>query len=317
MSDTNVIIELNGLKIKENSLYKVVDRPDLNAVNGLREHGSTKIPVEFMGNSAGCRYNMEKGVYDTGFYTQSPCYANQSKEVREQKVRILREKIVEPFELIHGDGCLDNKNEEAFWDKYEFSLFEGKIFNTDNVKDLLDLYMAILSFELTPKGQEGNPMFSTSQFCVEDKEVTSKKRNERTQSYMKAMTSYTLMLTSEKNKLIAALKFVRMPGSDNLKSETPDSNFNALFHDWINNDVKNVDDFVRVSDMIGKKAGLEEVVIYGHLLDLHNKRRIVKIGDEFSFHETPLGADLKTAAKNLVSKTSLKDLKLEIYKEVE
>lgn len=316
MSD-NVIIEVNGLKIKENSLYKIVDKPDLNAVNGLREHGSTKVPVEFIGNTAGCRYNLEKGVYDTGFYTQSPCYANLPREAREQRVRILTEKIVEPFEMMHGDGVLDNKNEKEFWDKYEYSIFEGKIFNTDNVKDLLDLYISVLSFELTPKGSEGNPMFNDSQFCIEDKEITSKKRNERTQSYMVAMTSYTLMLTSEKNKLIAALRFVRMPGSDNLKSETQDATFNALFHDWINNDVKNVDDFVRVSNMINKKAGLEEVVIFSHLLDLNTKRKVVKIGDEYSFHETPLGADLKTAAKNLVSKTSLKDLKLEIYKEVE
>lgn len=315
MSD-NLIIVVNGLKIKENSLYKVVDKPDSNAVNGLREHGSTKVPVEFMGNSAGCPYNREKEVYDTGFYTQSPCYSTLSREERESKVKILREKIVEPYEMVHGEGILDNKHAK-FWDEYEFTLHEGKIYNTENVNDLLDLYMAMQGFELTPKDALGNPAFSSSQFCVEDKEVTSKKRNERTQNYMKAMTSFALMSSTEKNKLVAVLKYVRMPGAESLSTETQESTFNALFHDWINADVKNVDDFTRVIDMISKKPGLEEVVIYGHLVDMLAKQKIIKIGGEFSFKENPLGADLKTAAKNLISKANLKELKTQIYNEIE
>lgn len=315
MSDT-LIIEVNGLKIKENSLYKVIDKPDSNAVTGLREHGSTKVPVEFMGNSAGCRYDKDKGVFDTGFYTQSPCYANLPREVREQKVRILREKIVEPYELVHGEDCLDNKNHK-FWEEYEYILHEGKIFNTENIDDLLDLYIATLGYELTPKDSVGNPMFNESQFCVEDKEVSSKKRNERTQNYMKAMMSFATMLGPEKNKLISCLRFVRMPGSDNLDSDTQESTFHALFHDWVTADIKNVDDFMRVTDMVNKKPGLEEVVIFSHLLDLVGQNKVVKIGGEYSFKENPLGPDLKTAAKNLASRPTLKEIKTQIYKEIE
>ncbi|PZU17884.1 MAG: hypothetical protein DI622_10245 [Chryseobacterium sp.] len=169
MSD-KVIIEVNGLKIKENSLYKVVDKPDLNAVDGLREHGSTKVPLEFMGNSVQCRYDVANRVFDTGFYTQSPCYSNMDRELREQRVRTLREKLVDPYELVHGIGKLDNKNEE-FWLEYEYTVFEGKIFNTEDVNDLLALYIAMLGFELTPKELNGDPRFRNAQFCIEDKEV--------------------------------------------------------------------------------------------------------------------------------------------------
>ena len=313
MSD-NIIIEVNGLKLKENALYKVVDKPDLNAITGLREHGSTKVPLEFMGNSAECRF--VNGVWDTGFYTQSPCYANLDRDIREQKVKSLREKIVEPYERVHGDGILDNKN-SSFWENYEYTIFEGKIFNTESVDDLLELYLATLGFELTPKNLTGDPRFSSSQFCIEDKEFTSSKRNERAQNYMKAMTSYSLMLNSEKAKLLGCLKFSRMPGADSLDKTTPDSTFNSLFHDWINNDVKNVDDFVRAFELTTKKVGLEEVIIFGHLVDLVATRKVVKLGDDFTYNEVPLGPDLKSAAKNLATKTSLKDVKIEIYKELE
>lgn len=312
----NIIIEVNGLAIKENSLYKVIDKPDLNAIDGLREHGSTKVPLEFLGNSSGCRYDTSKQVFDTGFYTQSPCYANMDLSTRQQKVQILREKIIEPYELVHGEGKLDNKNEE-FWLDYVVDLYEGKIFNTENVDDLLGLYIAMLSYELTPKDRTGDPAFRNSQFCVEDKEVTSSKRNERAQNYMKAVTAFALMNVNERAKLISCLRFVRMPGADGLSAEAQESTLNSLFHDWINDDVKNVDDFVRVTDLASKKAGLEEIVIYGHLIDFQMKKKVVKIGDEFAYKETPLGPDLKTAAKNLANKTSLKELKLELYKEIE
>jgi hypothetical protein len=134
---------------------------------------------------------------------------------------------------------------------------------------------------------------------------------------MRAMTAFALMLTSEKNKLIACLRFARMNGSDNLDVNTQDSTFQAFFHDWVNADVKNVDDFLRATDMITKKPGLEEVIIFSHLLDLVSSNKVVKIGGEYSFKENPLGADLKTAAKNLATRPTLKEIKTQIYKEIE
>lgn len=314
MSEKNIIIEVNGLTIREDSLYKIVDKPDRNALDGLREFGSTKIPSEAVGNSVQCRY--VNNLFDTGFYIQSPCYSSMDKSAREQKVRILQEKIVDPYETTHGYNVLDNKN-DSFWEEFTYHLFEGRVFNTANVDDLLELYLAILGFELTPKDKIGDPRFNSAQFCVEDKEVTTKKKNEKALNYMGAMTSFALLITSEKNKLINCLRFVRMPGADSLNVDTADSTIQSLFHDWINSDIKNVDDFVRVTDIISKKAGLEEVVVYSHLLDLVSKGKITKFGDEFVYKEVPVGMDLKTAAKNFATKTSFKELKAELYKEIE
>ena len=314
MSEKNIIIEVNGLTIREDSLYKIVDKPDRNALDGLREHGSTKIPLEYIGNSVQCRY--VNNLFDTGFYVQSPCYSSMDRQSREQKIRILREKLVEPYEITHGIDILDNKNEK-FWEEFTYTLFEGRIFNTSNVDDLLELYLALLGFELAPKNLLGDPRFNVAQFAIEDKEVSSKKKNEKALSYMGAMTSFALLLTSEKNKLINCLRYVRMPGADGLKPETVDTTLQSLFHDWINSDIKNVDDFGRVTEMINKKAGIEEVVLYSHLLDFTSKHKITKLGDEFVYKEMPIGMDLKTAAKNFVTKTSFKELKAELFKEIE
>lgn len=312
MSD--VIISINGLEIKRNSLYKIVDKSDNNALDGLKQHGSTKIPQEYMGTLAQCPYDKRTDTFDTGFYIYSPCYNGMDEGARVKHVALLQTEIVEPYERVYGIGLLDNKNED-FWTTYDIDLEEGRIFNTGNIRDLLDLYIAMRGFELTPRSKVGNPNFSTSQFIIEDREVTNKKKNERAQSYMDALQHFFVMLTSEKHKLLSVLKYANMNSANGMTSETSNSSLNSLFKNWIDEDVKNVDNFLRVSNMVNKKAGLEEVTLYSLLIDMLRRNKLPKIGEEFTYDETPLGADLKTVAKNLATKTSLKETKNKILQE--
>lgn len=312
MSD--VIVSVNGLDIKKNSLYKIVDKADNNALDGLKEYGSTKIPQEYMGTSAQCPWDQQSSTYDTGFYTFSPCYKGLDQEARVKLVNILQDNIVDPYEKVYGHGTLDNKNEN-FWSNYNIDLEEGRIFNTSNVKDLLDLYISMRGFELTPKALVGDPRFKNSQFFIEDREVSNKKRNERAQNYMSVLQHFFIMLNSEKHKLISVLKYANMNGANSMTIDTPSTNIQALFKDWIDGDVKNVDNFLRISTMINKKAGLEEVTLYSLLLDMNKRNKLPKVGEEFTYDDIPLGADLKSAAKNLATKTNLKSLREKIYQE--
>lgn len=310
----STIVTVNGLNIKKNSLYKIVDKADNNALDGLKHYGSTKIPQEYMGTTAQCPYDKTTGTFDTGFYIHSPCYKGLDEAARVKLVNILQENIVEPYEKVYQIGVLDNKNEK-FWTTYDIDLEEGRIFNTANVKDLLDLYIAMRGFELTPKALNGDPRFSSSQFFIEDREVTNKKKNERAQNYMSAMEHFFIMLTSEKHKLISVLKYANMNGANSMEADTANSNISSLFKDWIDNDPKNVDNFLRVSGMVNKKAGLEEVTFYSLLLDMNRRNKLPKVGEEFTYDDIPLGVDLKTAAKNLATKTSLRGLKAKILQE--
>ena len=106
-----------------------------------------------------------------------------------------------------------------------------------------------------------------------------------------------------------------MNGADSMNSDTSDSTVNSLFKNWIDSDVSNVDNFLRVVSMTNKKPGLEEVTLYSHLLDMNKKGKVSKIGEEFVYADVILGADLKTAAKNLATKASLKELKVKVFEE--
>lgn len=310
----SVIVKVNGLEIKEKTLYKIVDKIDNNALDGLREFGSTKIPQEYMSNIIQCPWDARSGAYDTGFYIHSPCYNGLNEEDRKIVVSNLQEHIIKPFEQMYGLGMLDNKNFD-YWANYSVDLEEGRIFNTANIKDLLDLYIAMRAFALTPKDLKGDPRFKDSQFMVEDREVTNKRRNERDINYMDALQQFFTLVSTSKHKLIPILRYTRMNGADSMNGETSDTMLSSLFKNWIDSDVSNVDNFLRVVSMTNKKAGLEEVTLYSHLLDMNKKGKVSKIGDEFVYADVTLGADLKTAAKNLATKSSLKELKVKIIEE--
>lgn len=308
------IVTVNGLDIKENSLYKIVDKPDNNALDGLKQYGSTKIPLDHMSNIVSCPYDSRTQSYDTGFYFHSPCYRDVPETEKAIILENVNSKIVEPYETIYGKGILDNRNED-FWNDYLVELEEGKIFNTANVKELLELYIAMRGFELTPKHLKGDPRFKDSQFMVEDREVTVSKKNERDQNYMDSLQSFFTLMATEKHKLIAILKYARMNGADGFDLKTPDSNINSLFKNWIDNDVVNVDNFLRAAKMANRKAGIEEITLFSLLLDLNRQGKLVKVGEEFTYNDTPLGPDFKTAAKNLALKKSLAETKATILKE--
>lgn len=311
---SEVIVSVNGLDIKENSLYKIKDKPDNNALDGLREFGSTKIPQDFMATIVQCPWDSATGTFDTGLYVHSPCYKGLDHNVRTKIVKSLQERIVEPYERIYGFGILDNKNEK-FWEETTVELEQGRIFNTANVKDLLELYIAMRGFELTPKQSVGDPRFRNSQFIIEDREVTSKRRDERAQNYMNTLQTFFVLLTTAKHKLVAVLKYANMNGARSMNLDTPDSTLNSLFKDWIDSDSKNVDTFLRISGMVDKAKGMEELTFYSLLLDMNDRNKLIKVGEEYTYDDVPLGADLKTVAKNLVSKKTLKPLKEKILQE--
>lgn len=309
----DIICEINGLTIRKNSTYQIVDKIDNSALDGLRHYGSTKFPVDGICDIVGCPYNIDAGVFDTGFYIHSPRYSGLDMEKRKELVNNLVENIVNPFEIVKGVGVLDNKNSD-FWENLNIELFEGRIFNTADVKDLLELYIAVAGFNLTPKDKIGDPRFEKSSYLIDDRTVTVKKRNERKKNYMDALSQFFTMAATDKHKLIPILKYAGI-GSLVYMKEYDDEQVSSTFKDWIDEDPSHVDDFLRIVKMASKKLGMDEITIYSALLDKQKAKQLVKIGEEYVYEEIPLGADLKSSAKTLATKTSLKDLKEKLLSE--
>ncbi|MCA9748206.1 MAG: hypothetical protein KC414_03820 [Romboutsia sp.] len=307
------IVNVNGLKIKDGSIYKITNKVDNNAPSGFVKEGTTKLPSLGIGNTVPCRFvvtNKAKntGVFDTGLYEESPCYSTMKTEEVREIVAKLKKNIVEPYEKKYGKGILDHKNEE-FWGDFGINLFAGRFFVTDKVDDLLELYIATLGYELTPKQLVGNPQFKESQYCIEDKEEVKSIKDERAENMMSAIANFGILLGTNIKKLESILKYVKFVG---VNTKVDLTTLKSAFYEWLNKSENNVKTFQAAYELVENPDTSEIIDIY-ILVNNLAKKGVLKIANgEYNYNGVKLGADLKTVAQNLSTKKGLEEIKIEL-----
>lgn len=307
------LIEINGLSIKKDAIYKVTHKPDPNAPSGFVKEGVTKLPSAGIGNTICCKFigngsgstNPLDGLYDTGFYPQSPCYANMNKDDVASIVENLNKNIVEPYERIKGEGTLSHLNTE-FWDSFMVDLYEGKFFVTEKVEDLLGLYIAMRGNDLTPKEKIGDPRFKFSQYCIEDKEKVQTVKTERANLMVDSIGNFTTLLKTNRELLLNILRYLGIVG---VSSDIEDSVLNALVFEWLNKSNKNPEAFSKVFKMSKDRKTKEIVNLFVLVSKLVSKNIISRENGFYTYNGEELGADMKTVAANLNNDKKLSEIK--------
>lgn len=310
------IITINGLTIREDSVYVVTHKPDPSAPSGFIKEGATKLPSPHVTDTFQCGYVVINksdfsGLWDTGFYKESPCYRGRDLNEVEEIVANLRKYIVEPYERVYGRGVLDHQNDD-FWGKYWVTVSEGTIANTADPAQLLSLYIALRTFKLTPKGSENEHMFNRSQFCVVDKNSVVSKREEESDKHIQVIFDFHSMLTDNKELL---LKVLRFSGFNSTSSTISDNTLKASFLHWVtesSSKADNVNRFIKAMEIANDDKKSDILYIYDRLVDLNIKGKISRHNGEYRFESESLGMDLKEAAKNLHLKSDLRDLKAKL-----
>lgn len=305
----NIIAVVNHLEIRKDSLYKVEPKFDPGAPDGYIKEGSTKLPSEGITTDTSCPYNSELGLYDTGFYEQSPCYAHMSKTEVQGIVRGLNTNIVKPYEALHGEGILSAQN-NSFWDSYYVSLEEGLVLNTSKIDQLLALYIAMRGYALTPINERGNPAFLQSQYNIKDASKSISVKKERIMDKMEAVGAFRGMLTSEKDKLIDLLKYLDIVRTSIIPDEI---DMNVAFDEWIEKDVQNPRVFLGKFEEIQSPEGLNKVRLKVRVSKAITKGIIKKTASgEYLHGSTPVGIDIKSIVNNLLSNKDLEKILDEI-----
>lgn len=299
---TETIIEVNSLKIQKGVLYKVENKLDKNAPDGFQKEGTTKLPRPDAANVVVCKFDHDSKLYDTGFYINSMCYRGMDKEDKEQIVKLLRKEIVEPFEsLMNKEGLLEQSNYE-FWDSYTNDLHEGRVYNTDNSKDLLDLYIAMRGGYLTPAHLTGDPRFNGSDFVVKDSIETVNLKQKRINTEQDAIYHFKFLLDTDETKIIYTLKsldVIRL----NIKPSKDD--MSTAFSLWLEKDFHNAETFEKTYKKVITENGYEEVILKTKVKEAINKGRIKKEGNEYYYQEVPIGIDVKSIVENLTKNDEL------------
>lgn len=307
------IINVNGLDIRPGSIYKVINKPDKSAPDGFQREGSTKLPSLGIGNNAGCNYIENEitgvGVYDTGLYSDSPCYSTTPKEEVEAKVALLQELIVVPYERFMGEkGLLDHSNKD-FWDSYTYRLEIDRPFRSDNPSDLLDLFQSVLAYKLTPKSESKNPKFGRSQYLVEDISKAKTHTEETNNNFITAIGNFTKLYSTNRFLAIKLLEYVGISG---ITESVEDSSLNSMLFSWLTTDEANANKINNAYAIASNSKKSNQIVLFSKLKELARKGTVSNATGEYFYGDIYLGSDLKQASENLNSKADLKEAKAEI-----
>lgn len=307
MSKEKFSIEINGITIKGDTLYQVIPKVDLNAPDGFVSNGTSKLLMDGIDEGAPCAFNEYQKVWDTGFYVKSPCYAGKKVSDVEILVAELQEHIVKPFEEFHGENALDHKaSNNPFWDNFGGKLRNGKVFNTNKPKDLVELYIAILhNWVASPEGKSQNLKAS---YCIVNKEAATSVKEQRQGEKLEGIGNYYTMLNNNREELLDILEYNTIISDRKMDDKTLTGVVMTLFEDP-KEGFNSIKRFVEAVKRNKFPKSREEFSIHSSLTELRRKRKITQQYGELYFGDELLGSNLKDATARVMKD---KDLKIKI-----
>lgn len=318
MSESKVLFEVHGFEVYSDTTYVVRDKEDLNAPSGFIKAGITKLPSDGVGETFQCAYvkkSATTGVWDTGFRDYSPCYSNISdKKKVERTVETLLKNVVEPYEKHVGEkGELDHKNDE-FWSRRSFEVYTGQPFDTSNPEDVLTLYFALMTRQLTPKGKEGDSSYKQSSFIVVDINKDIKRKDEKAADFFEAVGVFQHLQKSDKPRLLSILNYSGLPVAPDIEKKAFQGIFNEYLTQSGNNNSNNTKTFLELVEETESEEGRSKIEIYLNLKDSFKKGGKVSKSSNgvYFYQEDEIGPDLKAAAGNIVKQKELEHIKRDI-----
>lgn len=317
--EKKLLFEIDGFKVYEKTIYKVVGKKDKNAPDGLVDLGVCKFPFKDNFDIVYCAWDKFTQTFDTGFHEHSMCYNSVDDDFDVKKfIKNITETILKPAEKVLGIGKLSHTNVD-FWDEHSIKLVLDAEFNTANPIEALNLYLALKDKKLTPKEKDGDPYYMESFFCVEGIQQTYNEHRTRSLEKIKIRGTFEKLARSSDVKdvqkavdILVYADIIRTP----LSLEEPDF-IVLMFEDWINARVDNLDKYANIHKRSMESDFSDILKINRQLTFLMGRGSIQQSKEGLTFKNAIIGADTKTTAERLVKDTTRAEILQEIMDEYE
>lgn len=310
MSVRKKLFEVEGFEVYPGTFYVVKDKIDHDAPIGFQNKGVTKIPSAGVGETFTCPFRpstpgSKKGVYDTGFYIDSPCYKLIDKKVAEQTVKAIQDNLVKGWATyVGGEDKLDKNNTE-FWDAKTFSVYSGQSLNSNDPEDLATLYFALRSRKLAPKENQNDSKYNSTPYVVVDVNKDIKRKDEEVSKTYTAIGVFQELAKQNLPRLVSMMTYL----GENVSEQADTMTLMSVFDSYIKRHKTHIDIFLDLVEETNKSAGLEKIAIYNEVKKMKYRREVEKINNTYMYEDFDLGADLKTVAVNIQKLPELKELK--------
>lgn len=303
--DVNILFTVNGMNVRKGHRYKIIAKPDEDAPDGYKELGISKAPIPNVGDVVEPPFDNRLNVFDTGFYESSLCYRGMKPVEVKTEVQRRIKNIKNRYEEIKGEGVLDQDNFDHFRSK-GLAIYEGRIFTTDDIEQLYQLYFIMLSGYVCPEDQRGNPQFSNTMYCIQDVEKVEDRDVQRTFERASAISAFTGMLRNDYGRLIYILNYVGL----DVTFKVDDKKLLHSFSKWLDADYQNVTTFTHTYNKTNNSAHYEEMKIYYSIMKLLSQGKITKTAyghvSNSMYGQYDLDNDLKVAAKKVITDDNYK-----------
>lgn len=312
------LFKIYDFSIKEDTLYEVREKIDHQAPDGYKKEGTSKMLVNGIKNiESGAVYNDLTNSWDTGLYLESAILSNAfpDDDVRASIVKKFKELIITPLEKVQGEGTLRHtKDNNEYWDNFRTEIYRGKVFNTKNPRELLELVYMIMKKKLTPSEHTSNPEFISSQYTIVDKESVQNRKAEQTEKRFEAVGKFEQFLSSNREVLVSIMAWMNLA----VNSEMSNSSLRLMFNNFLedkNNSYQNTDIFLDTVKMEATKAGKDKIYIYNKLKESSLKGKVKQVGKDLFLNEIFIGTSYKNATEAIVADKELKKLFSQVCEE--
>lgn len=309
-TNSKLLFSINGFDVHSGRIYKIFDKPDLNAPSGFIAHNATKLPSVGIGEQFSFRHI--GGIWDTGFHPASPCYKHlepsEVKKLVEQRVK----NVLRPYQNGKFDKTVFEVENQASLDKPSFKVEAGVALASDDPEQLMNLYAALLGNKVAPKDKQHSPEYRLTPYLVEDTTKVSKQKHEVGVNKVRALRKFDKMYEGDPETLRAVLMWLGMTGF--VEGHDIDT-ASSIFDEKITNDKYLTERFLKVVNEIDEKmAGHQKYYIHEKLKRMRGKSSKLVVGDNgrLFFNGTEVGPDLHTASENIAKNQELQGIRDEI-----
>lgn len=261
--------KVGGITIKIGEKY-VLD----HIVDPSSQVKTKKFPFNGSGVQDCVNFDLNKNVFDTGFYESSYCLQAYTQAEREELVSIYVNQIKKPFEEFRHED-LDHSAKNLFWELYRYEAYVNKSFDTSKPDELFELFQIIIQGLAIDKN-ERNPFYRRdAQFIVTNTQTTKNKNKEKSKKRLSAIQKLTVLAEGDKEKLDLILNYVRGEATNKVAKD----DLQLIYFEVINDPKSGLDfaeKFIEACEDYETPTGKEKMEYFYAVKELEKLRKIKK-----------------------------------------
>lgn len=296
--------------------FEVIPKYDADANSGFKQFGTSKLLMNGIKEIHSIHYDSDNALWDTGFEEYSTCNKGIPKTEVKAMVSVYNDLVKKPFELKHRKDA--SSSNDAFWDEYMYEIYKGKIFDTNNPKDLFDLFHALKQGTVCEPNEKDPFLQRKAKYCIRNKRQVNSFQEEKRDAKMEAMFTFATMLeavSEENDTLYTILEWLMIPGIRGADKTTLKRTVLRQFEDEKKGH-EFVKRFLEAFEKTQTVDGQQEMELFSIFNKLNNKRKLEYKRSQYYLDGQLLGNNLKAAARAAFINQDMKKLVMDAYETI-